>query len=98
MNVKIMPEYECSPLWDVTTGPAKNLPVEDLALSRELADVITDWNRRFQETYCPDDPVASGFSNDADIRAFEEEGQVIRAQLELELGNDSVTVKYIGIN
>ncbi len=90
MRVRLSAEYNCHPLWIVETDGLDNVRPKELGLSEELCRAIERWDEAYQRTFVPDDPVSSDFATAAEERAFEEEGVLLRARLQEELGDGSV--------
>lgn len=84
MNFKLMPEYECHPIWDGT--PSKNVSLDELSISDQLRIAVLEWNRRFQATFDRQNPIASGFATLTETAAFNEEGKNLAIRLSSELG------------
>ena len=82
--MKLMPEYECHPIWDGV--PSANIAASELEISLELRERLNRWNGRFQSTYNRSDPKSSGFCEIADALAFNEEGKVLADCIAVELG------------
>ena len=91
-----MPEYQCSPIWEVGRGPSRNIAVSDLPISPELRKDLESWDSRFQATYLPHDPQDSGFMDETQANAFLQEGQCLAERLRSELGG-AVDVEYVRV-
>ncbi len=73
--IKIMPDYECSPLWIGVDGHVRNnIDIETLICDSELISEFNDWNDSFQKIYDRCDPEASGFSDKIALFEFEKIG------------------------
>ena len=81
MKLKLMPEYECSPVWSVTDGPLKNVPVEELAVDEQLREQLHEWDRRFQDTFDANYPPDSGFRDPQERAKFLADGESLAEQL-----------------
>lgn len=90
MSLKLMPEYECHPIWDGT--PSRNVSLDELSISNQLRIAVLEWNRRFQGTFDRQNPLASGFRTASAVAAFNEEGKDFAIRLGSELGRP---VSYI---
>lgn len=80
-----MPEYECSPIWLLSDGPAQNVPISELPISSELRALLGAWDRAFQYTYDANYPPDSGFRNSQDREAFLSRGEALADELRKEL-------------
>jgi hypothetical protein len=86
MQIKLMPEYGCSPAWQVGAGPARNIPIRDLAITQELREALERWDDRFQSTFNTSYPPDSGFRERSLSDAFLDEGEALASRLREELG------------
>lgn len=96
MNVRVLAEFECWPIWMTTpTQPDDNVDPQDLPISRELADELTSWDEEFQAIYDRDVPQDSDFPSDQKRAEWLERGEALARRLHEELGPD-VEVTYRG--
>jgi hypothetical protein len=59
MRIKLMPDFECSPLWwDGKIGRIGNIAPDDLALPLELWDALWAWVERYDATLDQNEPCA----------------------------------------
>jgi hypothetical protein len=91
-----MAEYECHPLWIGPPDDVDNVPADSLGISQELASAIDEWAEAYEATYRPDDPISSGFADDALKRAFAEAGASLAGRLQGELG-EAYNVAYFNV-
>ena len=71
--IKIMPEFECSPIWVSNDG----IYYHNLSLSkleRYLRDSFRLWDKLYQDTLNMEDPLKSCFKTDKDKYFFEVQG------------------------
>ena len=93
--LKLMPDYECHPLWEMREDDAsRNLSPYDLELSSELTIALRAWANRFDQTLNQEYPPDSGFATPTDEDAFEREGLRLRDELKRELGSKYKVVYY----
>ena len=85
MHIRVMPDYDCAPLWR-DEGKVGNLRPEELRLSDALCADLWNWASIYDATLVRDDPIESGFASDADERAFEEQGRRLTERVAAELG------------
>lgn len=85
-KIKLMAEYNSSPLWDMET--ADNLELEELPLSGAIRQRLNDWARVYDRLLNWDDPADSAFPDPAAREAFDREGTLIWQQLQAELSPD----------
>lgn len=90
-SFKLMPDYECWPLWETTDGEFCNLDPETLGLSEELLEQIELWADRYDASLKPDDPEHSGFQTDEQRLGFERDGLLIWWALQLELPDAEIS-------
>jgi len=73
--IKIMPDYECSPLWIGVDGHVRdNIDIEALICDSELISEFNDWDDSFQKIYNRYDIEAIGFSDKIALFEFEKIG------------------------
>lgn len=90
MRIRLSAEYECHPLWIVHDDGLENVVAQNLELSDALCSAIEAWDRLYQATYVPDDPMASDFASPDEERSFEQEGVLLRARLKSELEGKAI--------
>jgi hypothetical protein len=95
MRLKLMPDYQCAPLWwDNEPGLVGDVIPEDLDLPPELCDALWAWADRFDATLNQDDPAASGFESAEEHAAFVADGEHLAECVRVALGPDH-TVRYL---
>ncbi|QYD68217.1 hypothetical protein KZJ38_18380 [Paraburkholderia edwinii] len=87
-KIKLMADYQCHPLWDMSPGSYGDIDPGTLPISAELRQMLTDWAREFDETLDMADPAKSGFKSEAAEAAFKARGTQLADQLQDELGPD----------
>ena len=91
-TLKLMPEYDSYPLWDVTEELSLNIDPRMLPISPLLSEAIMNWADRFQQTLNQVYPPESGFEDPQAAKEFRREGERLAEQLADELGEEySVT-------
>jgi hypothetical protein len=95
-TIKIMPDYQCFPLWEADDKEFGNINPDELKISQELKTMIHDWQVMYDNTLDSGSPNNSGFKNPKDIENFEMEGRAIWTRLISELG-EKFMVKYFSI-
>jgi len=82
-KIKLMADYNCSPLWDMEDG--LELDIDCLPLSCQTKKRLMKWAETYDQTLNLEDPSISGFKNVSYERAFECEGrklwQIIKDEL-----------------
>jgi hypothetical protein len=91
-KIKLMPDYECSPIWDVEKG-GEIMPGE-LPLSDELIERLRKWAEKYDQTLDREDPKSSGFASREEEEKFETEGRELWEGVTRELGNDYEVLYY----
>lgn len=61
MNIRLMADCDCFPLWVVSDEGSSNVDPADLDLSCELLVSLESWRRRYAATLNRDDPAVSEF-------------------------------------
>ena len=92
-SIKVMADYQCSPLWLTGSNSGGNLSVYELPISDTLAGELWEWAGIYDSTLDWDDPRMSGFSSEEAGRRFVERGEELAKRLAAELG-DSYVVSY----
>ncbi len=86
--IKLMADYQCHPLWDLSPGKYGDVDPRSLPISPGLMEALDDWARTYDATLNMADPASSGFeSEDAEAR-FRQQGELLASQLKEELGPD----------
>lgn len=76
-SLKIMPEYECFPLWEELADGSVNIDPEVLPIPVGLKRRLRDWTNSYESTYNRADPSASGFPTQSAEDHFDAEGIAI---------------------
>ena len=84
-RIKLMADYDCYPLWSMEPDHVGNINPKTLSLSPETKLRLQQWAKAYDETLNRDDPASSGFKNEDDAVAFEEEGLHLWQRLRQEL-------------
>lgn len=87
-SLKLMADYECSPLWEQTEAGTDNVDPEDLPISQGLRDGLNAWAQRYDDQLDRGDPRLSGFPNLEAEAAFNADGQALLDGLKAELGQE----------
>ncbi|MGF6604820.1 hypothetical protein P3T23_009576 [Paraburkholderia sp. GAS448] len=87
-KIKVMADYQCHPLWDMSPGMYGDIDPNTLPISVELKQQFVDWARVFDETLDMSDPASSGFKSSEAAAAFRAKGVQLAEQLQKELGAD----------
>lgn len=85
MNIKLLPDYYCSPIWCRDTGA--NIELSDLPISESLSLKLQSWADAYDSTLNNDDPLNSGFESESDVAAFIEQAAILCDLLKHEMGN-----------
>jgi len=92
-KIKVMADYQCYPLWDMSPGKYGDIDPHTLPISDDLKHKFVKWARAFDDTLDTTNPVNSGFKSEEAEAAFKAEGIRLAEQLQDELGSDfSVSV------
>lgn len=87
-KIKVMADYQCHPLWDMSPGMYGDVDPNTLPISMELKQQFADWARVFDETLDMSDPASSGFKSTEAEAAFKAKGVQLAELLQKELGVD----------
>lgn len=91
-NIKLMPDYECWPLWDMDN--LGDIDPKELLITETLQEKIENWAKKFDSILDWDDPGNSGgFVTEDEEKLFAEEGWVILEELRKELPDTNIIAK-----
>lgn len=96
-QIKLMPDYQCWPLWWAGAHEPGNIDPASLALSAALISKLGAWAQRFDAQMNFEDPSLAMPLLGQALEDFEVEGQQLWQQLCVELGN-AYTVTYFSIS
>lgn len=82
---KLMADYECWPVWDMSDGGYLNTDPRELGLDTGLTERLEAWAELYDKQLNHEDPAASGFATDDARRAFDEAGVLLWWQFQLAL-------------
>lgn len=85
-EIKLMADYQCHPLWDMSPGKYGDIDPITLPISDDLRQELTSWARVFDETLNMLDPASSGFKTAVEEAAFRTQGLRLADRLKDELG------------
>lgn len=95
MKIKLMPDYECSPLWwDGEPGRMGDIDPEEIGLDAALKADLFAWADRYDATLDQDYPPDSKFATEADFAQFVADGEALAARVRAALGPDW-SVRYL---
>lgn len=92
--LKLMPDYQCSPLWESSSDLLGNVDPASLPISENLTSKLNEWAEIFDATLNLDDPVQSGFSSEKLKDEFHDKGRDLCLLLQSELGSD-YSINYV---
>jgi hypothetical protein len=93
-SIKLMADYQCHPLWNMSPGEYGDINPDDLPISQGLKDQLHAWARVFDTTLNMDYPPDSGFESEEAETEFRRAGYRMAEQLRAELGPEfTVTVQ-----
>lgn len=94
--IKLMADYFCYPLWDLTPGQYRDISPTSLPLSDSLREALMDWACAYDAILDLDNPSEAGFKTQEDADAFKATGYALAERLQRELGSEySVTVNIV---
>ena len=93
--IKIMPDYECSPIWH-SGYLVGNVDPDDLPITEELKTLLDDWQNKFDLTLNLDYPPDSGFKTVREENEFKKQGLKIYEMMTRELG-ENYEIHYFNV-
>jgi hypothetical protein len=93
---KLMPEYECAPVWEDVPDGTRNVDPAQLPISPELARELNGWADEFEATFNAEYPPDSGFPSPEAEADFDRRGRDLCRRLAAELG-DTGRVSYFSV-
>jgi hypothetical protein len=87
-EIKVMADYQCHLLWDMSPGMYGEVAPNTLPISVELKRQFADWARVFDETLDMSDPASSGLKSVEAETAFKAKVVELAEQLQKEIGVD----------
>src|ERR1051325_2119946 len=88
-TIKLMPDYQCFPLWEIYTGKAgHNVDPADLPISAELCSELVEWGLKFDSTLNLREPEKSGFADKGFWDDFKKTGFELLNRLKKEIGSE----------
>jgi hypothetical protein len=85
-TIKLMPDYRCFPLWNVSPGDYVNISPESLPISNRLQDDLTGWANEYDLTLDLSNPADAGFDTQESADNFVQIGHNLVERLRAELG------------
>jgi hypothetical protein len=82
--IRVMPDYQSYPTWQ-PGADEYNVDPEQLPISKDLANELNTWGDEYDATLVLDDPVSSGFPDEASENGFAERGAELARRLAAEL-------------
>lgn len=83
--IKLMPDYDCYPLWHHNSDEVGVINPADLDLPEQLVNDLLAWADVYDATVKISNPIASGFANAEDEKKFIEQGKELARQLQTAL-------------
>lgn len=87
-SIKLMADYQCHPLWNMSPGEYRDIAPSELPISKELQVRLSKWAAMYDGTLDADYPPNSGFKSEELEREFKLEGERLAEILRDELGPD----------
>lgn len=92
--IKLMADYQCYPIWNMSPGEYGDVAPCELPISKELQERLLKWAAIYDETLDVDYPPNSGFKSEELECEFKSEGEQLVISLRDELGPEfSVSLK-----
>jgi hypothetical protein len=96
-KIKLMADYFCFPLWEVSTEVFGDIDPNTLPISEKLQNQLMQWAAVYDGILNMEDPASTDFKSEDDRRAFEEEGYRLAQALQTELGENFEVITNIVI-
>lgn len=93
--IRLMADYQCHPVWDISPGEYGDIDPSALPISKELKSRLAKWACLYDETLDLDCPQCSGFKSEELEAEFNREGRLLADCLQNELGADFVVTAKI---
>lgn len=90
--IKLMADYQCYPLWDISPNFCGDIDPNILPISKCLKEGLKKWSDVFDQTLNLEDPKKSGFKSKGEEIHFKNQGISLFKQLQKELGNKFIIV------
>jgi hypothetical protein len=87
-NIRLMADYHCYPLWNMSLEEYGDMAPSELPISEELQLKLLAWAATYDETLDVDYPPNSGFKSRELEQEFKREGERLVENLKIELGPD----------
>lgn len=87
-NIKLMVDYQCHPLWNMSPDEYGDIAPCELPISEELQERLSKWAAIYDETLDADYPPNSGFKSEELESEFKREGERLAESLRNELAPD----------
>ena len=94
-SIKLMADYQCHPLWNMSPCKYGDMSPDELPISQELKDQLHAWARAFDATLNMDYPPDSGFASDEAEAEFKRQGYRLADQLRNELGPEFIVTVHV---
>jgi hypothetical protein len=91
--IEVMADYDSFPLWRGDARGFANVDPKELPIPAELAQEFLDWAQTYDDTLVRNNPIASGFPDQATADAFYVAGEGLARRLVVELGS-AYAVQY----
>ena len=90
--IKLMPDYQCFPLWEASLGDVGNINPDNLPISLGLKTELATWTKIYDATLNVDDPACSGFQSEEAKAEFKRVGNDLAERLRGELGPEFAVI------
>ncbi|WP_324832818.1 hypothetical protein [Pseudomonas saxonica] len=94
-HIKLMADYDCHPLWNMTSEKYGDISPDELPISKKLQSRLLEWAAKYNDTLNRENPAHSGFASEEQEYEFKKEGALIADLLQTELGPDYIVTSQI---
>ena len=84
--IKLMPDYQCWPLWEAGGDQVGNIDPHTLPLKSETIETLERWSKIFDSWMNLDDPHSGPEPSKKQVHEFNDEGEKLAKTLQKELG------------
>lgn len=94
-TLKLMADYFCFPLWEVSSDVVGDVDPSSLPISEELQNQLMQWAAAYDAILNMEDPASTDFKSEEERVVFEREGYRLASALRQELGSNFKVITNI---
>ena len=93
-TLKVMADYQCSPLWIRDVDGLRNTHPNELLLSTDLVNKLMAWATEYDMTLKWDDPASSGFRTQSIHESFVQRGRWLAEEIANQINGDLKVIYF----